>query len=203
MKGREGRKKKCRDTAKHPPRRKEDFAVRTVNGYRRNKDLPWSVQMGYQFTIGLTPSKTRLTHGSTRIITSDRIAPRLQETQETSSPQFVQDGECATLEGPFLRARDQYNYVTLTKENRSHTDVPLVGGFTLSPMMAIAASILTTRFLRGLFFFLSTARAIANSTRYSRRYPRRSAQITVHGSIERNSLSNSVQLVSDVRATRE
>lgn len=34
--------------------------------------------MGYQFTIGLTPSKTRLMRGSTRIITSDRIAPRLR-----------------------------------------------------------------------------------------------------------------------------
>lgn len=77
--------------------------------------------MGYQFTIGLTPSKTRLTHGSTRITTSgtDRAAPTERHTRNFFSNEFVQDGECATLRGPFLRARDQYNYVTLTKENRS------------------------------------------------------------------------------------
>lgn len=151
---------------------------RSRHVYRGNKDLPWSVQMGYRFTIGLTPSKTRLTRGSTRIrhFRPDPTAPT--ETQETSSLQFVQDGECASerlsrgsraarvessqssrerrrgalLPPPLaLRARarslslflalarDQYNYVTLTKENRSHTDVPLVGGF--SPTTAIAASV--------------------------------------------------------------
>jgi len=82
----------------------------------QNKNLPWSVQMGYQSTIGLTPSKTKITHGSLRIILP-MIALRLWNT-ETSFPQFVQDGECATF-GPFLRT---INTITSrsTKESRSH-----------------------------------------------------------------------------------
>ena len=34
---------------------------------QENNDLPWSVQMGCQFTTGLTPGETRLTRGSPRI----------------------------------------------------------------------------------------------------------------------------------------
>lgn len=52
--------------------------------------------MGYQFTTGLTPGETRLTRGSPRITTYDGNGTAPYGDAETS-PQSVQDGECATL----------------------------------------------------------------------------------------------------------
>lgn len=75
--------------------------VRGATANTENKDSPWSVQMGYQFTTGSTPGETRLTRGSPRItptITGGKggaTAPT--RTQKLPFPQFVQDGECATL----------------------------------------------------------------------------------------------------------
>jgi len=109
--------------SKHP-RRKKDHGSPGATIDHQNKNLPWSVQMGYQSTIGLTPSKTKITHGSLRI-TLPTIALRLRNT-ETSFPQFVQDGECATF-GPFLRT---INTITSRLPRRVVlTDAPLVGGF--------------------------------------------------------------------------
>lgn len=68
-------------TEEHP--RRKDLAARGAAADEENNDLPWSVQMGCQFTTGLTPGETRLMRGSPRITHHlTTTAPRPTGTQK-------------------------------------------------------------------------------------------------------------------------